>query len=376
MPIDINQIMQHQLYLHRLESGIVNGTLYPSLEDAYRAIRRELMAAENINTPTKLKRIVRIVNDEIDSRNGWGTITESLEETAEYEAGFQAEFITAAAATQIKTPTRKQVRDFMEQSLMTVVSGQRVQSQLWGEFVQNNIASQKQVVDGLIRQGYMQGDTVTQIANRIRAAVNGIVAREAESLARTGFNHYMTGARRAMAEAQSIPMIERPIVVFDNRTSNTCIGISARYQEDGWPAGQSPIGYSPYHYGCRTTIVALPEGEELTGTRAAVGGKSGEEAAEAFQSRENRLRTASQVRYRGRRDSNIFDPGQVKASTGYGEWLQRQPVWFQNDTLGPARAKLFREGMDVERFTDMTGRTLTLDELRARDADLFERAGL
>ncbi len=376
MPIDIDEFMRHQLYLHRLESGMVNTTVYPTLEETYRAIRRQLLTAENINTPAKLKRVVRIVNDEIDSLNGWGTVTETLQETAEYEAGFQAEFIAASTGVAIKKPALKQIKDFMEQSLMTVTSGQRVQSQLWGEFVQNNIASQKQVVDGLIRQGYMQGDTVTQISNRIRTAVNGIIAREAESLARTGFNHYMTGSRRAMAESQTIPMIERPIVTFDNRTSDTCIGISARYQEKGWPKGESPIGYPPYHYNCRTAIVSLPEGEGLTGTRAAVGGKSGEEAAEAFEARDNRRRTASQVRYRGRRDSNIFDPGQVRASTGYGEWLQRQPAWFQDDTLGPSRAKLFREGMGVERFTDMTGRTLTLDELRSRDADLFERAGL
>lgn len=376
MPINIDDFLRHQLYLERLDSNIVNTAVYPSLDATYRAIRQQLLLAENINTPVKLRRIVRLVNEEIDKNNGWKAVTESLEETALYESGFQAEFIAASTAVAIKKPASKQVRDFIEQALMTVTSGQRVQSALWPEFVEQNIQSTKSLVDGLIRQGYSQGDTVNQIARRVRDAHNGILLREAETLARTGFNHYMTQARGAMAQAQDIKMIEIPIVTFDNRTSETCMGISARYQDKGWPAGESPIGYPPYHYNCRTIVIALPEGEILTGTRSAVGGQSGEEAEEAFQARKDRLRTASQVRYRGRRDSNVFKAGQVRASTGYGEWLSRQPKYFIDDTLGPTRGKLFREGMPIERFTDMTGRKLTLDELRQRDADLFARAGL
>ena len=50
-------------------------------------------------------------------------------------------------------------------------------------------------------------------------------------------------------------IIEReiPIVTFDSRISDVCISISAKYPK-GWLQGKSPIGYPPYHYGCRTTI--------------------------------------------------------------------------------------------------------------------------
>ena len=372
MSIKIDDFLRHQVYLERLDSNIINTAVYPSLEASYRAIRAQLMAAENINTPVKLRRIVRLVNDEIDRNSGWGAVTESLDEAAIYESDFQARLITSSTGAAMKSPAKKQVREFMEQSLMTVTGGQRVQSALWTEFTQNNITSQKQLVDGLIRQGYLQGDTVNTIARRIKGAYDGVIKRDAETLARTGFSHYMTGARQAMAEAQTVPMDVVYMATFDNRTTLQCRGLDGRR----WPLDDDAIQYPPVHYGCRSTLLYLPRGEDVTGTRSAIGGQSGSEAKEAFDNREQRLRTASQVRYRGRRDDNIFKPGQVRAQTSSDAWLRQQPAWFVDDSLGQARGRLFREGMPIERFTDMTGRTLTLDELRARDSDLFARAGL
>jgi hypothetical protein len=61
----------------------------------------------------------------------------------------------------------------------------------------------------------------------------------------------------------------------------------------------------------------------------------------------------------------------------YDAWLRRQSPETQADILGVAKARLFREGgLTVDRFTDNKGRTLTLEELRRRDATAFERAGL
>ena len=140
--------------------------------------------------------------------------------------------------------------------------------------------------------------------------------------------------------------------------------------------GRSPVGYPPYHYNCRTAIGYLAKGQEsLEGTRAAVGGKSGEDAKEAFERRKDR--TDGKVRFRGRRDSSIFDPGQVKADTKIDAWLKKQPKWFVESTLGKERAQLFLKGdLSLARFTDMTGDPLTLDQLRRLDAEAFERAGL
>ena len=69
--------------------------------------------------------------------------------------------------------------------------------------------------------------------------------------------------------------------------------------------------------------------------------------------------------------------GQVAGDITYGQWLKSKPAAFQDEVLGAERGKLFRSGgLTVDRFTDSKGKVYTLDELRKRDADAFEKAGL
>ena len=55
---------------------------------------------------------------------------------------------------------------------------------------------------------------------------------------------------------------------------------------------------------------------------------------------------------------------QINGETTYNSWLKRQPAEFQDEVLGVERAKLFRGGMNVDKFTDDEGRTLTLEQLK------------
>lgn len=66
----------------------------------------------------------------------------------------------------------------------------------------------------------------------------------------------------------------------------------------------------------------------------------------------------------------------VNSKTSYPEWLARQPASFQKDVLGRTRYELFSKGkLDIDKFID-NGRTLTLDQLREREPESFERSGL
>ena len=134
----------------------------------------------------------------------------------------------------------------------------------------------------------------------------------------------------------------------------------------------------PLHFGERSNWLFLVDGQtEPDGLKASVGGQDTEEAEERFQRREKALdkrrnnpdiegQTASQVRYRGRKDSDMFKAGQVKEHK-VGEWLRKQPDWFIEDTLGKERAELFLSGTPLSKFTDATFRPLTLNQIRERD---------
>ena len=81
----------------------------------------------------------------------------------------------------------------------------------------------------------------------------------------------------------------------------------------------------------------------------------------SFEKRESR--TDKKVRYRGRKDSDVFDVRQARANTKYTNFFLSQPVWWQNSTLGVAKARAVREGFDVANLTDSFSRPLTVSEL-------------
>ena len=71
----------------------------------------------------------------------------------------------------------------------------------------------------------------------------------------------------------------------------------------------------------------------------------------------------------------------MKQDLTYYEWLKTQPTQFQNTALGPTRAKLFKDGgISADEFARLNlGRDfepLTLDEMRAKMPEVFERANL
>lgn len=69
---------------------------------------------------------------------------------------------------------------------------------------------------------------------------------------------------------------------------------------------------------------------------------------------------------KGKRSSRNPDGSveKIAGETTYNSWLKRQPADFQDEVLGVERAKLFRGGMNVDKFTDDEGRTLTLEQLK------------
>lgn len=117
-------------------------------------------------------------------------------------------------------------------------------------------------------------------------------------------------------------------------------------------------------HNCRSAMIPAIAMQDVD-TRAAVGGQKGAEAKDEFEQRQDK--TDKKVKYRGRKDSDIFKAGQIKY-TQYDEWLKSQPSWFVKSALGEKRAELFLSGkLSLAQFVDLAGRPLTLAELRALD---------
>lgn len=374
----ISDLDQHQIYISRVATELLRNNVFPSHEAAYKAIRLILLDAENVGSLSKLNAVNRAIAKAVEESTApaWAKVTSELTNLAVYESGYYAELIGGYAGVRMKTPPKTQVRDWMSKALMSLESGRRVKAGTWPEFVAGNQGSFTDTVQNIVKRGYLNGSTVSEMIKELRPAVDGILKRDAEALVRTGTQFYATQGREQMTLANE-DLIERevPVVTFDNRLSEKCRAVDSKYSK-GWPVGKSPIGYPPYHINCRTNVIPLVAGQEYPdGLRPAVGAKDTKAAEEKFEARESR--TGKKPKYRGRKDLDVFEIDRLKTSTRYDTWLRQQPDFFIKDVLGETRFRLFKDGgMSLSSFSDLTLRQLTINELRQRDAAAFVRAGL
>jgi len=366
----INDTERRQIMLGRLAAGLVKANVYPTLQAAYKAAKAILDEAEKITSITKLNQVtsqIRRAVTEIDTE-GWGETTKELEQIAIYDAGFYAGLVGSAASVKLSTPADEKIVNYINKSVMTWKNkdGLVKESGFWVQYTKAYTSSWADRIDSIVRYGYSQGETVKQMSDKIKQLAEGEFFNSAQSLARTGVQHYAVQGRQAMFDDNTDQLArEYPIVTFDNRISEYCRWVGFTY-DNGWPIGKSPIGYPPYHPQCRDVIIALPEGVTLEGTRAAVAGRKGEEAAEAVERKEER--TGKKPIYKGKKDLTMFKPGQIPVTTPIDEFFARQPRWWLESNLGKERADLFMSGkISFKDFYTAAGRPLTLAELRVLD---------
>jgi len=173
-----------------------------------------------------------------------------------------------------------------------------------------------------IRQGFIEGRTVSEMARSIRGTkaaqyrdgILEISRRGAETMVRTAVTHTASvAAQETYAAFGDIITAVEWVSTLDARTSEICAGRDGKV----YPVDSGPR--PPAHPNCRSTTIGRVRGLEP-----------------------------------------------IQRQT-YNEWLKDQPEAVQNEVLGKAKADLFRSGsLPLDRFTDPAGKVLTLEQLRAR----------
>lgn len=191
----------------------------------------------------------------------------------------------------------------------------------------------KKQITQLISDSVILGDSVQTTSKKVSELTGTLIKRQAEALVRTSVNHLSSVAREGLysANADILDGYEW-VSTLDSRTTIICAGRDGIVFEIG---RGDPM--PPAHWQCRSTTVPSVK-KEYT-----ISGIKGERPA-------------------------LGDMGKVNVSgkSTYSGWLKRQGSDFQDEVLGPARAKLFRKGqIELTGFVDPTGRVYTLIELRA-----------
>jgi len=326
----------HTVQMHRVEAG----TRRKAIAEL-RRMAREVEAALRSSPSTRLRDLQSLLNDTITRYMDQirASVLEDLEAVAVLESEVAAGNIdrvigVGGIATRITAPQ-------MNASLSALS-----QNATFREWWRRQSTKAKQLVGDQVRSGVLRGAPMREMVGAVRDAL-AVNERQSSAIVRTGV---MTVANKAreLTYLNSGDLVKgvQAVVTFDTRTSAICRARSAfAWDNDGNPLAGTPTnidypGPPPWHWNCRTTIVAVLRGldEMAPGTADLLP-----------------------------EETKASMDGQIAADTTYEQWFNAQSQERQEDILGPAKLRLYKKGrLSFADMVDQTGNELTVGELRKR----------
>lgn len=352
----VDQTTRHSVYLERLKGGEAK-KFADFLREMDASITRRLSNRELTEyTRGRLERLLRATRDDLREILGayQSQLELSLVNIAEYESEFEARSL-AQLGFETVVPAAPQVRAavFSQPLSVTGIDG----GKLLESFISDWADADADFVANKIRQGAYEGQTNYQIRQAIRGTVArnyrdgslAVVNRHAEAITRTAVQHVASTARMETAKENSdILTGYRWLSTLDSRTSTICRSLDGQVFK--FDQGPRP----PAHINCRSAITMELDGRysylDEGGSRAARSAETGKTV-------------------------------DVPASETYYSWLKKQPASFIDDTIGPKRGALLRNGgLTADRFAklqlDKNFTPIDLNRMRELEPLAFERAGL
>ena len=375
-------LVRHQIGLMRFTGSLrrrVIEVLDATEADLARQIRERLSHGRSVARQEALIAEIRAIRDAA-WRRASSIWREELLELARREPEF------VAAATRAASPSVLALALPTAAVLRSVALSRPFEGAVLRDWARNIRRADLRRLEQAIRIGITQGEGAAAIARRVvgtarlrgRDGVTEITRRNAAAITRTAVVGISNQARREFFLVnRDIFEEELYVATLDARTTPICRSLDGQT----FPVGEGPI--PPLHFNCRSLRVATLDGEAI-----------GQRPARSFTQRrlldEYNRANGTSARTRAalpRGHKGPFDQfsrqrmreltGVVDAKVSYQQWLGRQSRAFQDDVLGPTRARLFRDGnLTLDRFVNRRGDELTLSELARRDAAAFRAAGL
>lgn len=289
-------------------------------------------------------------------------LTDELRKLAEEEAPYQLQLFRSVLPPQVVTTVG--VAGVNVEQVYAAALSRPFQGRILREWASSLEADRLARVRDAVRIGYVQQQTVGQIVQRVRGTrargyADGLLdvsRRDAEAVVRTAISHTAGFTRDRFFEANGdLIKAQAWTSTLDLRTSDIC---RLRDGKEYTPTSPyKPIGHSlPWlggpgraHWRCRSTATPVVKSWRELGVDLPEFGPSGRASMD----------------------------GVAPAEQTYTQWLAKQSAKRQDEVLGPTRGRLLRQGgLTLDRFANDRGVWLTLDQLRARNAAAFERAGV
>ena len=382
-------MLRHQIGLLRLSKSTgrrVNELLDASEKDLRAAVRNRLRGQTGLTTSANVRRLEKLL-DEIREIRG----SAHAEVSTLLQSELRALAVSEAAAIDgiFKTviPVRVSTTLPAPELLRNIVTVRPFEGEVLAKATRRIRRTDLERINGQIRIGLVQGESIPDIARRITGTValrgrNGVTEltrRNAQGIVRTATNAIANQSRREYFKANAEFFTdELYVATLDAVTTRICSSLDG----ERFPINEGR--FPPLHFNCRSLRVAILDAEPL-------GRRPSKPVAEKALLREfSKANGISPVPRRRallpRGTKGDFDAfsrtrtreliGRVPAKVDYQTWLGRQSAAFQDDVLGKTKGALFRRGgLPLDRFVDANDLEKTLSELARSDADAFVSAG-
>jgi len=327
-------------------------------------------------SPSKKGSLQALLKDTSATINGsYQTISKNHGADLDKLAKTQIKGTTAALNGAIGVPILR--RQVTETQVNAVMKRSNVEGHSSGAWWKAQDKSLRFKFEGQMRQGYLAGEDVGDLAKRIRGTkannykdgIMNVSKAQAEALARSSVQTVSNEARlKTIEENDDIVKAVKWMATLDARTTKTCMALDGKT----WSVPEyKPIDHDKEfpgptaHWGCRSTQVpVMPSLADLIGKP--IKAMDDMEFQDAVQAKLEAMGMSEEQRAAAVVNSRASMDGQVPKTKTYNEWLGTKSPAFQNQVLGPTRAKLFREGqLTISDLTNQNNRPLRLNQLNA-----------
>lgn len=364
----LHEAVAHSIDLSRFSNGVIR-RLIGILNATDDSLMAQLVIALSQIEPNQFRidRLESLLGSvrEINAsayRAVFNALAPEVRALAGYEAGYQIDLLEHVLPAEVQA--RFILARISVDQVYAAAYSRPFQGALLKDWAANAEANRLTALRNTIRTGYVEGRTTDQIIRDIRGTkakqfrdgkMDGS-RRGLAAIVQTALSHTAATARDESYKAnEDVIKAVRWVATLDSRTSPPCrLRDGLRYTAD---ADHKPIGHKvPWlagpgrlHFNCRSVSSPVTKSWKELGFEL-------EEMAPSTRASQD---------------------GQVPADLTYGEWLRKQPAARQDEVVGAERGKLMRSGgLAFDELYSPRGDYLTLDQLRAKDAEAFRKAGL
>lgn len=231
--------------------------------------------------------------------------------------------------------------------------------------------------DDTIRNGFLRGESVDKLVQRVRgtrdnAYADGIMStsrREAEALVRTSVQNVANSTRQSIYEENTdVCKGIQWIATLDQRTTVICMGLNGLTWSlpDYKPIDHKQEFPGPTaHWGCRSTqIPVLKSWQEIAGDGGVIVDGHKVDLQREYERQLEGMGISPEEAKKSLVDGRASMDGEVSRTLTFDKWLADKPDHVADKMLGPGRAKMFREGkIGLTDMLDQKNRPLTLEQL-------------